>query len=460
MSHTTRRDFLKTSTLAGMAGMGFWVGGCSAPAMRQWSPNEKLNVGGVGAGGKGRSDIRHASSENIIAVCDVDDARAAETYQRFPKAKRYHDYRLMLEKENLDAVTVSTPDHMHAPVAYMAMKMGKHVYVQKPLTYTIHEARVLRETAQEMGVCTQMGNQGTGFDAFRESVEVVRSGVLGPVRQVHVWTNRPIWPQGMDVRRPKESSPVPDTLKWDLWLGVAPERPYAREVYAPFSWRGWVDFGTGALGDMACHTVNLPFMALNLGYPTHAVAENTGFNGETYPSACKIRFKFPARDGLPALDLYWYDGGYKPPQELFGDREIESTGSLLVGDKGTFFSPDDYGYGHHKGTKYELWPERDFEGFQAPAPTLPRVQGVKPDEEGLKHHVEWINGCKGGPAPLSNFDYAGFLTETMLLGNLAVRAGHPIDWDGPNMRVTNCQEAQKWVSREYRKGWDSLPSMT
>ena len=448
---TTRRTFIKNSTLAGMAGMGFWVGGCSAPATRTWSPNEKLNIGGIGCGGKGKSDIANSASENIVALCDVDDLRASETYEAFPKARRYHDYRVMLEKEKLDAVIVSTPDHMHAPIAYMAMKMGLHVYLQKPMTHTIAEARLLRETATDMGIVTQMGNQGTGYPKFREAVEIVQSGVLGPVREVHVWTNRPIWPQGFDVRAP-EPTPVPGTLKWDLWLGVAPSRPFAQEAYAPFNWRGWVDFGTGALGDMACHTANLPFKALNLGYPTYAAAEHSGFNGETFPTACKIHFKFPKRGkNTPAVDFYWYDGGFMPPASATGGREVTNRGALIIGDNATFFAPGDYGFGW-RGADNELWPEENFADYTPPAPTLPRVGA---EEDGLNQHIEWIQACKGqGPTPMSNFDYAGFLTETMLLGNLAVRATAPIQWDGPGMRVLNCSEAQKWVGKEYRKGWE------
>jgi predicted dehydrogenase len=451
---STRREFVKTSTLAGMAGMGFWVGGCSAPpARRSWSPNEKLNIGSVGCGGKGRSDVANSSSENIVALCDVDEIRAAETFEKFPDATRYHDFRVMFDKEKLDAVTISTPDHMHAPIAYTAMKMGLHVYLQKPMTHTIEEARILRETATEMGVVTQMGNQGTGTDVFREAVEIVQSGVLGAVREVHVWTNRPVWPQGFDLRRPATPSPVPGTLKWDLWLGVAPSRPFAADVYAPFKWRGWVDFGTGALGDMACHTANLPFKALNLGYPTYAAAEHSGFNGETFPTACKIQFKFPKRDKTPAVNFFWYDGGFVPPESATGGREITTTGSLIIGDKATFFSPGDYGGGRKDGPQNQLWPEDDFADYKPPAPTLARVGG----SDDLNQHIEWIAACKGnGPTPMSNFDYAGFLTETMLLGNLAVRASHPIEWDGPGMRVKNCNEAQQWVGKEYRKGREWL----
>ena len=452
---SNRREFLKRTTLAGV---GFWVAGGGAPVQSK-SPNEKLNLGIIGSGGRGGSNLNDVAGENIVALCDVDEQSAGATFQKFPKAKKYNDYRKMPEEmdREIDAVVVATPDHTHAPASMMAMKMGKHVYCEKPLTHSVYEARALTEAASKYKVVTQMGNQGTSGDGLREAVEVVRAGAIGPVREVHVWTNRPIWPQGAgallenaSVRTALHGSrggnppAIPSTLHWDLWLGVAPDRIYD-PCYLPFKWRGWLDFGTGALGDMACHTANMAFMACNLGYPTSVEAEFSESNSETFPMWSVIRYQFPARGDLPPLKWTWYDGGNDKPawvnkhlKELAKGNDIPGSGSLLVGDKGILFSPDDY------GTSYKLLPESDFVGFKPPTPSLPRSPG---------HHQEWINGCKGGPKPMSNFSYAGLLTETVLLGVVAIRAGKKIEWDGPNLKVTNIPEANNYVRREYRKGW-------
>jgi predicted dehydrogenase len=431
---TSRREFFERSALAGV---GFWIGTSALPARSQ-SANDKLNIGVIGAGGKGASDTDACSGENIVALCDVDEHNAAETYKKYPKATKYHDFRKMLEKEKLDAVVVSTPDHMHAPASIMAMRMGKHVYTQKPLTHDVWEARRMREVAKEEKVATQMGNQGTSNSGLREACEVVQAGGIGPVSEVHVWTNRPIWPQG--IGRPSEAKPVPSHVKWDLWLGVAPERPY-HDAYCPFKWRGWWDFGTGALGDMACHTANMPFMALKLEYPTAIEAESSEVNAETYPSWSKIRFDFPARGDMPPVKFWWYDGGKTPSRDLVGGRELSDSGCLLFGGKGVLFSPNDY------GARFDLLPADKFEGYQKPPKTIPRSPG---------HYEEWIRAAKGGEPAMSSFDYAALLTETILLGNIALRVGKKVEWDGPKMRSTNCPEANNYVRREYRKGWDNL----
>jgi len=450
---STRREFLRNTTYAGA---GLWVlgsAGCGGflmgPRPRRISPNEKMHVAGIGVGGKGGGDIKAASvGNNIVALCDVDFHRAAEagSFKAFPKAKKYKDFRKMLDEmgRQIDAVTVSTPDHQHAVAAMMAMKMGKHVFCQKPLTHDVYEARALTEAARKYGVVTQMGNQGTSKDGLREAVEVVQSGAIGPVREVHVWTNRPIWPQG--IGRPKGTLPVPAHLNWDLWLGTAPERPY-HKGYHPFTWRGWWDFGTGALGDMACHTANMAFMALKLGYPMSVEAETSDdINDETYPTWSIIRYEFPARGEMPPVKWVWYDGGKNKPakateaiEKHARGHKIPGSGSLLVGDKGTLFSPSDY------GAAYKLLPEKDFDGYKPPTPTLPRVHG--------KHDVEWVKACKGEGKPMSNFDYAGPLTETVVLGCVAMRAGEKILWDGKRMKVTNCPKANNYLRREYRKGW-------
>src|SRR6478609_4916952 len=325
-TYLTRRQFISTTALAGAAIMT----GCVSQAKpRPISANEKLNIGVVGAGGKGASDTDHCATENIMALCDVDERTLAQRRQKYPDAKIYTDWREMLEKEKtLDAVIVATPDPMHAMVAATAMQLGKHVYCQKPLVQTVYEARLMRKRAKEYGVVTQMGNQGSAEDGLRRAVEVVQAGLIGKVREVHVWSNRPIWPQGMD--RPAGSDPVPATLHWDSWLGPAKFRPYKGNwaqdnggraersgVYAPFNWRGWQDFGTGALGDMACHTANMPFRALKLGYPSEIEAESSGINLESYPLKSKIRFQFPAREGLEPVTFWWYDGGNPLPDDPF-----------------------------------------------------------------------------------------------------------------------------------------------
>lgn len=463
----TRRQFIYTTTLAGVAIATRTASG----APRKLSAGDKLNIGVVGANGKGASDTDHCASENIVALCDVDTARAAGQLKKYPKAKFYQDWREMLEKEKtLDAVIVSTPDHMHALVASTAMKMGKHIYCQKPLVQTVYEARLLRKLAKENGVITQMGNQGSAEDGLRRAVEVVQSGLIGPVRQVHVWSNRPIWPQGMD--RPAGTDPVPATLNWDSWIGPAQMRPYKKDTYDNFKWRGWQDFGTGALGDMACHTANMPFRALKLGYPTEIEAATSEINKETYPLKSKIRFEFPEREGLVPATFWWYDGGNakpnnpythdgsnKPPKEVTAEIEemmgqVPGSGCVLIGDKGKLFSPDDYGarfFIKMNGEK-DLVDGKNSEAVKAIPQTIPR-NAFKGDAD-ARQHLEWIAACKGGPTPYSNFDIAAYLTEIILLGCVAMRTGKKLEWDGPNMVAKNAPESAQFVKRNYRKGWE------
>ncbi len=469
---TSRRDFIKNSTLAGV---GFWVSSSRLAAQESKSPNEKLEIGIIGAGGKGYSDMQAVASHNIVALCDVDERQAALAIKDQPKAKFYKDYRELLEKErSLDAVIVATPDHNHAPASVMAMKLGKHVYCQKPLTHTIYEARVMRELAVKLKgkVATQMGNQGSAEPGLRRAVEIIQAGVIGPVREVHVWSNRPIWPQGADailqhqgvkfaLHGPQSGdglrAQVPSEVAWDNWLGPAPWRSYD-PIYAPFKWRGWLDYGTGALGDMACHTANMPFRALKLEHPVSIEAESAEMNSETYPRWSRIVFEFPARGDMPPVKFFWYDGGKKPPKEVtegmnlasvkggkkrkrveeLKPGDIPGSGCLLVGDQGTLFSPDDY------GSAYKLFPDEDYADYKGPPESIPRSPG---------HYVEWINCAKGGPQAYSSFEFAGLLTETILLGNAALRAGKKLDWDGPNLKFTNVPEANNLLHYEYRKGW-------
>jgi hypothetical protein len=483
LSGISRRQFIYYSALAAGATA---LTGCTTPRPRPVSANEKLSIGVIGTGGKGASDTDCCSGENIVALCDVDERTAASRRAKYPNAKFYKDFRQMLEQEKtLDAVIVATPDHTHAVAAATAIRMGKHVYCQKPLTQTVYEARLLRKLAKQYKVATQMGNQGSAEDGLRRAVEVIQAGLIGPVREVYVWTNRPIWPQGMD--RPAGSDPVPATLDWDGWIGPAPMRPYKAEwpnqptgtgrrrrsaVYQPFVWRGWQDFGTGALGDMACHTANMPFRALKLGYPTEIEANCSAMNKESYPLKSTIRFEFPSRDGLPPVTFRWYDGGNprpdrpydhdgsnKPPKEVLADvqdmmERIPISGCLLIGDNGKLFSPDDYGaqfFVKLKGEK-ELTVGKNHEAVKAIPQVIPR-NAFKGDAD-QRQHLEWIAACKGGPAGYSDFDIAAYLTEIILLGCVALRVGRKIEWDGPKMRATNAPEAAQVIHRQYRKGWE------
>jgi predicted dehydrogenase len=437
---STRRDFLKQTAVAGA---GFWLLGGLTEVHARPGPNERLNVAFIGAGGQGRSNLNIIEErENIVALCDVDLNRAGQTITRHPKAPVYVDFRAMLEKQkNIDAVVVSTADHTHAVAAVMAMKMGKHCYCEKPLTWCVHEARVMKETAAKHKVVTQMGNMGTARNGFRTNVEIIRSGALGPVREVHVWTNRPIWPQGMQGRPKREKPPqIPKTLNWDLWLGPAPQRPYDPD-YLPFAWRGWWDFGTGALGDMGCHTMNLPYMALRLGFPTSVLADTaTPVNNESPPVGCTVTYDFPARDKMPSVRLFWYERRFPQDKLLQGEKRRPS-GCLIVGEKGTLYSVSDYGEDH------VLLPRDNFKGYKPPNPTLPRA----PDQN---HRREWADACKGGKqTPMSNFDYAASLTEVVLLGNVAIRAGKKVVWNHEKMEAVGLKSANQYIRREYRKGW-------
>jgi predicted dehydrogenase len=447
MRQRHRRDFLKTTTLAGTGALaapwGFWPREAQADEPRRPGPNDRLNVAIIGAGGRGAGNLGSiAPTENIVALCDVDENRAAASYRRFPQVAKYQDFRVMLDKQrDIDAVVVSTPDHQHAVASAAAIRLGKHVYCEKPLTHDVWEARQLRELATKHRVATQMGNNGTAHSSLRTSVEIVRSGAIGDVRVVHIWTNRPIWPQNI-TQRPKGEE-VPKTLNWDMWLGTAPQRPY-NHAYVPFAWRGWWDFGTGAIGDMACHTMNMPYMALNLGAPTSIVADlATPLNPETAPLGCTVTYEFPGRRNLPpgqgelpACRLLWYERR-TPPMELFMGEKPNVSGSLLVGTKGTLYSPGD------NGNARVLLPRDSFRDYQTPKPTLPRSPG---------HHAEWIRACKGGPAAMSNFDYSGPLTEMALLANVAIRAGERVTWDAVHLRATPAV-AQRYIRREYRQGW-------
>jgi predicted dehydrogenase len=446
-----RREFLKN---AGAASVGFWVTGRQLGFGQEKSPNAKLNVACVGAGGRGRASVDACAGENLVALCDIDDHRLADASKRYPGAKCYNDYREMLEKEakNIDAVTVGTPDHHHAPAAVRAMRLGKHVYVEKPLTHNIYEARTLTELAAKNNLATQMGNQGHSTGSRRRLVEALQQGVIGKVTEVHAWTDRPIWPQAID--RPEEEMQVPKQIHWDLFLGPAPVRPY-HKCYQPFNWRGWWDFGTGALGDMACHIMDAAFWGLKLGYPTAVETEGTPLKPESGPAWMTVKLQFPARGEMPPVHYTWYDGKKKdadgkdqanlPPAKLAKGIPIGKNGNIIVGDKGTIVVLDDQGSNWGIAEDGKLTPNKELKIEK----TLPRNPG---DMGG--HHQEWINACKGGPKALGDFAYSGPFTETVLIGIVSFRTQKKLDWDGPNMKARNVPEAAQYVKREYRKGWE------
>ena len=434
----TRRAFVGTAAASAFA--------FTFVPRRAFGANERLNVAGIGVGGKGAGDVEDIARAgcNIVALCDVDERRAAGTFKQFPDAKRYTDFRVMLDTQrDIDAVIVATPDHMHAPAAVRAMRMGKHVYCQKPLTYTVHEARVMAETAAEHKVATQMGNQAHAGEPIRRAVELVRAGIVGPVREVHCRTDRPIWPQGMKERPPAQ--PVPKSLDWDLWLGPAPERDY-NAAYLPFNWRGWWDFGTGALGDMACHIMDMPYWALELGAPTTVEAESGGNTEESPPLWSTVTYEFPARGERPPVKFVWYDGkrgGDKntpnhPPADVMEGQDAKKWDVVLVGERGKM-------YFNRDNTKWVLSPGSLADMAESVPQTLPRV---------ANEDVEWVAACKGGPAALSNFGYSGPFTEMVLLGNVAIRTGKKLRWDAESLTCPGTPEAERYLRREYRKGWE------
>ena len=415
----------------------------------QSSANERLNVAGIGVGGRGSADVNGCADAgaNIVALCDVDWARAGGTFKKFPDARKYKDFREMLEKEdkNIDAVSIGTPDHVHAPAAIMAMKMGKHVYCEKPMAHTIFEARRMTEVAREAGVVTQMGNQGHAGDGLRQYWEYIHDGAIGKVKEVHVWSDRAgtpdraWWPQG--VTAPKDSEPIPKDLDWDLWLGPAKWRPY-HSAYVPFKWRGWLDFGCGALGDMAVHNADPAFFALELDAPTAVEAETSEVNNDTFPKWNIIHYEFPAKGSRPAVKMTWYDGAKLPPRpaDLDEGLKLGGNGILFIGEKGSLLG------GSHAGTP-RIIPEAKRREYGRPPKMLPRSSG---------HHKEFVEACKAGRPEdaKSGFWYAGPFTEALLVGNLAVRLGKRVEWDSKSMRSPNCPEADNYITKFYRAGFD------
>jgi hypothetical protein len=439
-------------------------------AVKLKSANEKLDIGCIGTGGGWRADYDvhelanmdstswSGARENMVALCDVEANYLNAMAQRFPKARLYKDYRVMLEKEKtLDAVGIAIPDHQHGPAAMLAIMAGRHVYCEKPLTHSVWETRQLTLAARKYGVITQMGNQGHSGEGNRRLCEMVWAGAIGPVREVHCWTDRavhvqggPGWVQGHD--RPPGSDPVPATLDWDLWLGPAPSRPFVAgwpenrsvPVYCPHVWRGWWDFGCGAIGDMACHIMDGPYWALKLGAPATVEFKSTKLMPEMAPWASVIKFQFPARGDMPPCSLTWYDGGQKPPKPAEMEAaQLEDNGALLIGDKGKIVAGT-YGESPH------LLPESLMVDYKRPGQTIPRVPGESP-------HKDFIRACKGGPAACSNFDVSGPFTEMALLGNVALRLGKKIEWDPVNLKCPGTPEADALLHPAFREGWKVQP---
>ncbi len=430
LPNVRRRDFLRVSA-AGAAAIssGVWS---QLDAQDSTSPNEKLNIGCVGTANRAAADIGGVQGENIVAICDVDKNYLTRASQKFPNARKYADYREMIAKEadKLDAVVVGTADHSHAPASIRAIRAGLHVYCEKPLTHTVQEARIIAEAAKKQGLATQMGTQIHAGDNYRRVVEVIQSGAIGDVTEVHVWVGK-AWGGG---ERPEGGQEPPATLDWDLWLGPAPVRPYWPGKYHPANWRRWWDFGTGTLGDMACHYMDLPFWALKLRHPTSCEAEGPPVHPETCPLGMIVRFEFPQRDDMAACKLTWYDGNMIPKQ-VAGEK-VPGSGVMFVGSEGMMFA--NYG-------SYRLFPTDKFASYKPPAPSIPKSIG---------HHAEWIKACKDGSPTTCNFDYSGALTESVLLGNVAYRAGQKLDWDAKNLKATNCPEADKYITKQYRAGWE------
>ena len=407
----------------------------------QKPPSEKLNIAGIGVGGQGGGVLREMAAENIVALCDVDSKYAAHTFKTYPGAEVFKDYRVLLEKrKDVEAVVIATPDHMHAPITLASLRSGKHVYVEKPMAHSIEEARVMTRVAKETGLVTQMGNNGHAGEGLRLTREFIRAGAIGAVREIHCWSDRPgtWWKQDLD--RPAETPPVPPELDWNLWLGAAGERPY-HPVYCPRVWRGWFDFGTGAMGDMAVHNMDPAFYVLDLGAPVAAEARTSPLKTESYPAWQVITYHFAAGGKQPALKITWYDGGKQPPRPagLEPDRQLGDNGIYFVGHEGTILC------GGWSGPP-RLVPESRMREYQRPPKTIPRSIG---------HRAEWVQACKDRKPEdaKAGFEYSGPFTEALLVGNLAVRLQKRIEWDSAAMKATNAPEADPLIRKTYRKGF-------
>ena len=427
-SRSTRREFTKTACAIGISA-GVWS---EVAAQESNSPNNKLKILCVGTANRAGANIDGVKGENIVGLCDVDSKYLDKAAAKFPDARLYRDYREMIaaEADHADAIVVATADHHHAPASIRAIRAGLHVYCEKPLTHTIKEARIVAETAKEKGLATQMGTQIHAGDNYRRVVEIVRSGALGDIEEVHVWVGKG-WGGG---ELPKKTTDPPANLDWNLWLGPAPERPYAPGVYHPAQWRRWWQFGQGTLGDMGCHYMDLPFWALDLRHPTSCRADGPEVHPETCPLGLVVYYEFPARGDLPPVKLTWYDGN-KIPKQIQGDR-VPNSGVMFVGSQGRMLA---------SYTNYRLYPKDKFADFTPPAESIPASIG---------HHAEWIKACKEGTPTLCNFDYSGALSEAVLLGNVAYRTGKTLQWDAKSLKADNVPEADQYISKEYREGWE------
>ena len=423
-----RRDMLRNTSLAGV---GVWLA-ANRDTARSASPNEKLNIAMIGIGGRGSGNLGAVGDENIVALCDVDDQRAGKAFDKFPKAKKYIDYRRMLEEmeSQIDAVVVSTPDHTHAHPSVMAMRMGKHLFCEKPMGHSVYETRVMTEVAAEQKVATQLGAQRHALDNVHRVVELVQSGAVGEVRECYAWKSGS---RGMP-EVPTEFPPVPPHLNWDLWLGPAADRPYS-PAYVPYEWRFWWDFGTGETGNWGCHILDIPYWALGLKYPTRVEASGPPVDPQRTPKSMATQFEFPARGHQPPVTLHWSHTSDPPAPLSKEDISDFGTGVLFVGSKGMLLS---------SFSKRKLLPESDFADFEPPEPSVPDSPGF---------HQEWINACKGGPPATCNFDYSGPMAETVLLGNVAYRAGSGFKWDAAKMKAVGCPEADQYVRPTFRDGW-------
>ncbi len=441
----SRRSFLQKTTLASAAAGAF-------PAIMRGKKDgiastNRVNIAMIGVGGRGRRALEALVDENLVAFCDVDENRAAESYAKYPDLPKFRDYREMFAAmgDKIDAVVITTPDHMHFPIAMTAIKHGKHIYVEKPLTHTVEEARLLTEAARDAGVITQMGNHGHSNEGTRLTKEWIQAGVLGEVREIHSWTNRPIWPQGLKVPNHSKAIPVvPKTLDWDLWLGIAETRAYD-PAYLPFAWRGWWDFGCGAFGDMACHIMDAAYWGLDLAAPTAIEAYSANNTSVSAPTSSVVTYKFPARGSLPAVTWKWYDGGLTPtfPAEWEDGRKYyqDGSGTLIIGSEASMVNS-------LYGASPRIFPESDMRKIapNLPPKTLPRV-------ETSNHHLAWCNAIRENRQPSSNFEYAGPFTETVLLGNAAIRANRRLDFDAENVRFTNYEPANQYLTKSYRPGF-------
>ena len=448
-NNNSRRKFLKKSVIIPplfivprhvLGGKGFTA------------PSDKLNIAGVGVRewGRGSNNIHQSRNENIVALCDVDFNQSKPTFDKYPKAKIYKDYRVMLDKQkDIDAVIVATPDHNHAVITMKAIKMGKHVYCQKPLTHTVYEAREITKAAKKYNVQTQMGNQGRSSDEIRKLKEWIDDDAIGPVRELYAWTDRPIGGSAWDTfavkAKSKEKPPVPNGLDWDLWLGPAQYRDYHPD-YHPLAWRAWIDFGTGSMGDMGCHILDPAFYALELGAPTEIQATSTHYipeiESQTYPSASIVRMKFPKRGKHPELNLTWSDGRIQPaiPEEFKSDEQFTLSGAMFIGDQGKIT------HDSHGASGVKIIPEEKMLNYKQPAPYIKRVDTT--------HEGDWIRACKDGVSACSSFDYGGPLTEMALLGMIAIRLkNQKLEWNSKEFKFKNNEKANALLHKAYRKGW-------